>query len=155
MGKNGNGNGNSRYTAEQMAAAIVDAGGFITRAAKALGCSPRTVYRYAEKYITVRHAIETAREERIDWAEDHLFKLIAKGNVAATIFYLKCQAKDRGYIERIQQEITGRDGGPIETQDVTDDRAQILSALCRIADRGSTPAVADEPDGPPGQEAPA
>jgi hypothetical protein len=40
-----------------------------------------------------------------------LFKLIKEGNVAATIFYLKTQGKQRGYIER--QEVTGADGAPI------------------------------------------
>ena len=148
------GNGNGRYTAEQIVDALVKAEGFITRAAKALGCSPRTVYRYAEKYATVAQAIETAREERIDWVESKLFEQIDNGHVTAMIFYLKCQAKDRGYVERYQQEISGPDGGPIETKDATDYRTAILGTLCRIAERTEAAPLAGQPDGSASQVSP-
>lgn len=104
MGRNGNGN---RYTAEQIAKAIEEAEGFVTRAARALGCSSRTIYNYAKRYVSVQQAIDNAREERIDWVEDKLFDQMDKGNVTAMIFYLKCQAKSRGYIEKQQIEHMG------------------------------------------------
>ena len=43
-------------------------------------------------------------------------------------------------------EHTGKDGGPIETKDVSDTRDHILSTLCRIADAGEAAAVAPEPE---------
>ena len=156
MAKNGNGNGhNGRYTAAQVAEAIAEARGFVSTAAKNLGCSRMTIYNYINRYATVKQAKEDAREDMIDFAEAKLFQLIKAENITAIIFYLKCQAKDRGYIDRVQHEHSGRDGGPIETHDITGDRAAILGALCRIADRGPAADVAEEPDGSPGQEPPA
>jgi hypothetical protein len=47
-----------------------------------------------------------------------MMNLIDAENVAAIIFYLKTQCKDRGYVER--QEITGADAGPITIKVVYD-----------------------------------
>jgi hypothetical protein len=47
--------------------------------------------------------------------------LIKAGNVTAIIFYLKTQAKDRGYVER--QELTGADGGKLQVEYVNDWRS--------------------------------
>ncbi len=44
----------------------------------------------------------------IDLAEGKLYSKINEGNMTAIIFYLKCKAKDRGYIERGQIEVTGK-----------------------------------------------
>lgn len=110
-----NGNGyNGRYTAQQVANAIDEAEGFVTHAARALKCHPSTIYNYAKRYVTVQRAMDKAREERIDWVEDKLFDQMDRGNVTAMIFYLKCQAKDRGYIERQQIEHSGVTGIRIE-----------------------------------------
>ncbi len=38
---------------------------------------------------------------------------IQAGKEASIFFFLKCRAKDRGYVER--SEITGAGGGPIES----------------------------------------
>jgi len=40
-----------------------------------------------------------------------MMKLIDDLNPTMIIFYLKTQAKDRGYVER--QEVTGADGGAV------------------------------------------
>src|SRR5690606_5307349 len=57
-------------------------------------------------------AVNEINEVSLDFVESTLFKLIAKGNVAATIFFLKTRAKRRGYTERNEIEHTGRAGGP-------------------------------------------
>lgn len=54
-----------------------------------------------------------ATSEVCDLAESTLIKQIRKGNMTATIFYLKTKGRDRGYIER--KELTGENGSPIET----------------------------------------
>ena len=59
---------------------------------------------YAEAYNEIK-------ELAIDFAESHLHQLIAKGDVASTIFFLKTKGKGRGYVERT--EITGSEGAPI------------------------------------------
>ena len=92
----------SRLTKAQVIDAIERADGYVSTAAANLKVSRKTVYRFIEKYDDVAEALRDAREAQIDFAEGVLQGLIAEGNVAAVIFYLKTQAKARGYIERTE-----------------------------------------------------
>lgn len=56
----------------------------------------------------VDEIIKAGREKLTDIAEKSLLHNITKGKETSTIFYLKTQARHRGYVER--QEITGKDG---------------------------------------------
>jgi len=102
-----------KYNAQQMIDAIQDAKGILTVAARKLQCSRMTVYRYINKYNTVKDAYEEANESNIDFVETKLMEQINKGNITAIIFFLKTKAKHRGYVER--QEFTGKDGEKLET----------------------------------------
>lgn len=95
-------------TAKQAIEAIKGSRGFITTVANRLGCSRMNVYLLMKKYPTVKQAILDEKDEMKDFAEAQLFQNIKDGKETSLIFYLKTQAKDRGYIER--QEITGKDG---------------------------------------------
>jgi hypothetical protein len=108
-----NGNG---FTAEEVIEAINQSKGYASKAAHLLGVGRTTFYKYLNKFSTAKQALDDAREARTDWVESKLISLIDGGNVAATIFYLKTQAKDRGYTER--HEFTGKDGTPIEVETV-------------------------------------
>jgi len=96
------------YTADQVIKALQDAAGYVSKAASILGCSSQTVYNYRNKFVTVAGAWDAIREARHDFVENKLHEQISKGNVTAIIFYLKTQAKQRGYVER--QELTGAKG---------------------------------------------
>ena len=111
MSKNGNGH-NGRYTAQQVADALTETRGFVTHAARRLGCHRMTVSRYIKKYPTVRQARDDAKEALKDHAEIQLLSAINEGNMTAIIFFLKTQAKDRGYVER--HELAPADGGSFE-----------------------------------------
>jgi len=117
MAKKGGSSG--RYSAQEVAEAIITAGGFVTKAARVLGCSPTTVYSYINRHAKCREAVQEARERMLDTAEGKLFQQILDGNMTAIIFYLKTQGKGRGYIER--QEVTGTDGGAVTIRVVYDD----------------------------------
>lgn len=106
MSTNGNGNGN--LTADQIIAALKEANGYLSQAAGILKCSRQTIYNRIRDYPTIGRALDEIREARTDYVENQLMKLIKAENVTAIIFYLKCQAKDRGYVER--QEVTGASG---------------------------------------------
>ena len=58
-----------------------------------------------------KDALNDIREDALDYVESKLFELIDKGHPSAIIFFLKCQGKHRGYVER--QEVTGRDGAEV------------------------------------------
>lgn len=92
----------SRLTQAQVIDAIQRADGYVSTAAANLGVARATVYRFIEKYPKVREALADAREAQVDFAEGVLQGLIAEGNVAAVIFYLKTQGKQRGYVERTE-----------------------------------------------------
>jgi len=121
-----------RYTAEEVAAAVYEARGLASIAAKRLGCTAATVRNYAERYATVREAITQAREDLKDFAESKLLSRMNEDDLTAIIFFLKCQAKDRGYVER--NEVTGADGGAIQTQQVFDHGNVTAAIAARSSD---------------------
>lgn len=110
----------AQRTNKQIIEALRDSQGMVAVAARSLGVSRQTIYNRMEKSPEVREAIEEAREFTTDRAETKLFQAIEEGEGWAVCFYLKCQGKERGYIERQQHEHTGKDGGPIQTEDVTE-----------------------------------
>ena len=98
-------------TQKQAIEAVKGSRGFITAIARRLNISRTQVYNLQAKWPKLAQAITDEREALKDFAESKLFSQIDEGNTTAIIFYLKTQAKDRGYIER--QELTGADGNSI------------------------------------------
>lgn len=99
------------YKPEQVAAALLEAKGLVSYAAKKLRCADTTVYEYINKYPIVRQAKIDARERMGDAAESKLFNNVNRGDPRAVEFYLKTIHKHRGYVER--QEVAGVDDRPI------------------------------------------
>lgn len=130
-----------KLTPEQIIEAIPTTGGLPVAIAAKLNVSAQTIRNYAKKYKTVADAIEHERDNTTDFVENQLLKAIKAGNITAIIFYLKTQAKDRGYVER--SEVTGKNGGPVEAA------AQVV---VYIPDNGRDgyPAAAGATDGLPG-----
>lgn len=94
-------------TAAQAIEAVKGSKGFVTTIAKRLGCGRGNVYALMNKYPTVNQAVLDEREQLKDFAEGKLFEQIQDGNMTGIIFYLKTQAKDRGYVERQEMEHSG------------------------------------------------
>ena len=109
------------YTATQAIEAIKGSKGVISVIQSRLGCARQTVYNLMERYPTVKQARDDEKEALKDYAESKLFQQISKDNMTAIIFYLKTQARDRGYIER--QEVTGIDGSPLTIKVIYEDEA--------------------------------
>ena len=95
-------------TQKQAIEATKGSRGFVTAIAKRLNVTRCHIYKLQAKWPKFAQAIIDEREALKDFAETKLFTQIDEGNTTAIIFYLKTQAKDRGYIER--QEISGPDG---------------------------------------------
>ena len=97
------------YSDKEIIAALEAAGGIVTHAAQVLGGADRkNIARRISRSETLKAKLAECREVNIDFAETKLMELIAKGVPSATIFYLKCMGKERGYVERVEQ--TGKDG---------------------------------------------
>ena len=108
-----------KYTPEQIIGALEQSKGMISPAARALGCDRNTIKRYLKEYTAVAQAIADEREATTDLAENKLYEAIQRGEAWAICFYLKCQGKQRGYIEKA--EITGAGGGPVSIKLVYDE----------------------------------
>ncbi len=137
---NGNGtNGLSKKREETCARcikAIGESNGLLTLAAARAGIGLTTLKRYVAEFPSVHQAVIDAKCKMVDFAESKLYQKIKDGDNACLIFYLKCQAKDRGYVER--QEVSGPDGGPMRVEhDVKD---KLLGILNRMSVRGEAPA---------------
>lgn len=90
--------------------ALEECHGNLTKACKQVKLSRNTVYNWLKQHPELKDRVADAREKTIDYVEDQLFDLIKKKDKTAIIFFLKCKAKDRGYVERqevaTQQHIT-------------------------------------------------
>ena len=108
-----------KYSVEQIIAALGESHGMIAPAARSLGCSRDTIRRYLAEYEEIAQAIADEREATTDLAENKLRDAIIRGEAWAICFYLKCMAKDRGYVER--GELTGANGAPVKIRLVYDE----------------------------------
>ncbi len=106
-------------TPNEYATAVTEAQGLISVAARRLGVDRSAIYQAAKKHPEIQKAIEDARERTTDLAEGKLFQKINEGDNTAILFYLKTQAKKRGYVER--QEVTGAEGGELTVRVVRED----------------------------------
>ena len=108
-----------RYSSAEVIAACDDSAGVMAVVARKLGCDRATVLNYAKRYPTVRAALDQADEAATDEAESKSIELIRALYWPAIEYRLKTKGRKRGYIERTEHELTGPDGGPIKTEDVT------------------------------------
>ena len=104
-----------KNTPAQVTEALLKADGNLTAAAAKLGVSRQGVYEYINRY-DLQHVLDEARETMVDEAVGPLHRLVRDGNLGAPMFYLKTQAKNRNYSERIEQ--TGANGEPIEYRQI-------------------------------------
>ena len=99
--------GPRQCTPEQCIAALKATTGNISASARRLGLERSDfVKSYIEKFPEVKDSIIEARTVWIDETEDMLQHKCRKGEPWAICFSLKTQAKDRGYVEKM--EIGGR-----------------------------------------------
>lgn len=100
-----------RYTVDEVCQAIIKARGFISIAAKNLGCSLPTICNYQNKFPEINETVKEAMNATKDLAESKLVELIEEKEFPAISFFLRTRCKDRGYTDR--QEITGANGTPL------------------------------------------
>jgi hypothetical protein len=82
--------------------------GNATEAAKAIGISRQVAYNWRRDDLTFAEAWDEINEGLKDFAESKLLLNISRGKEASIFFFLKCRAKDRGYIERMDINHSGK-----------------------------------------------
>lgn len=100
-----------KVSIQQIIEALEATGGWQSQAAEKLGINHSSLSRRIKRHQVLQQALEDIRCKYLDLAESQLIKAIKEGNLSAIIFYLKCQGKKRGYVERA--EVTGAEGAPV------------------------------------------
>ncbi len=85
---------------EEILDALRAAGGIISDAAKALHIDRDALGERLRADATLREALTSIRETKLDLAEGTLLKAIKAGDAASTRFFLKTVGASRGYGER-------------------------------------------------------
>ena len=109
--------------------------------ARIIGISePTLVKHYAEE-------LAVGLDKTIANVANTLVQKALNGDTASIIFFLKVRGKKYGWSERL--EVTGQDGGPVQTEDVSA-REILADRIARIAPRASEGGGSGEPDGSAG-----
>ena len=87
--------------------ALWETGGFISQAAKRLGCTQGNVSNRVRVSERLKTALYEIQNQYLDFTESKLLKKIKQEDLGAICFYLKCKGKERGYVEHQKYEVTG------------------------------------------------
>lgn len=130
----------ARLTRKMIEAALMETFGNVALSARRLGVSREYLSRTITKTPALKMILNSAREERVDHAESALSRAVINGEAWAVCFTLKTLGKSRGYVERVQQELSGRDGQAIEIKNtVFDHGAAVASIAARSAEHYREP----------------
>lgn len=75
--------------------------GIVTTAEKNCNVSRSSHYKWVASDKAYAARVQAIDERALDFVESKLHGRINAGDTAATIFYLKCRGKARGYVERV------------------------------------------------------
>ena len=120
--------GSSKVDIAVVIAAVKKCRGVRTKVAEMLGIARSTVQEYINRFPEVKEAFYEADNQMLDAVENKL-EFFTQGYIPrsdgtkenvplalqldAVKFYLRCKGKERGYTERVEQEVTGKDGSPL------------------------------------------
>lgn len=92
-----------------MLQALEDNLSIVTKACRQVGIDRATHYRWMDEDPEYKKAVDSLSEVVLDFAESKLFSRIEEGSDTATIFFLKCKGKKRGYIEKLEIETSQKE----------------------------------------------
>lgn len=88
-----------RYSVDEIADALRRYRGGVHLAARAMGCSPQTIYNRVKKSVTLQKVLDDARGEMLDVTEAKLYEAIMGGAPWAISLYLRTIGRTRGYTD--------------------------------------------------------
>lgn len=80
--------------------------GNVSKTCEMLGIGRTMFYEYYNNDLEFKGKIDDIKNIALDFVEDKLIGKIKDGDIVAILFYLKTQGKKRGYVERVENEIT-------------------------------------------------
>jgi len=105
-------------TQNKMMKAIKGSNGIISTIAKNLKCEWHTAKTYIDKWEETKQALKDEQETFGDFVESKAMERINEGSETMIRFYLGTLYKKRGFTEKTEMELTGKDGNPIQTENV-------------------------------------
>jgi hypothetical protein len=89
-----------------MIAALESSLGVVSPACQRTGVSRAQHYKWLNTDGDYRKQVESIAGIALDFAESELHAKIKSGDTTSIIFYLKTKGKGRGYVERVEKDIT-------------------------------------------------
>lgn len=80
--------------------------GNLASTASALNIDRTTLWKMRKENPMLEERLKAIDEGLIDFAESKLLKAINEGNITGIIFFLKTKGKNRGYVERVEQDVS-------------------------------------------------
>lgn len=120
---------NPLYSKKEIRDAIKMCKGCLDKAARHIGCSYDTIRRRVRKCPELKRLTErerrSSRVKVVDTARYNVETAVDEGDIKTSIFVLRTLGKRHGWTER--KEITGKEGGPIDTHTDIDVNLKMLS----------------------------
>ena len=102
-----------RVPTERIIECLRETNGLVSLAAKRVPCSITTINTRRKRVKAVEDVIRECRDELVDYGELALRRAVVAGEPWAVGLVLKTLGRDRGYVERTENMVTGKDGGPV------------------------------------------
>lgn len=101
----------ARLKLKPVTAKLRELHGNVSATAQSFGVARQSMIEFIQRH-GLQSVVDDARESMVDIAETMLKKAVLEGKPWAVGLTLKTLGRRRGYVER--QEVTGKDGEPIE-----------------------------------------
>jgi hypothetical protein len=95
--------------------------GVVSVACQKAELSRETHYKWYREDQDYKQRVDNVKNICLDFAESKLFEQIQDNNTTSTIFYLKTQGKNRGYVERQEVDLGTENHFRIEILEREDD----------------------------------
>ena len=96
----------TRITSKLIAETYAKKGSNISATCLALGISRQTFYNWRAKNKALDEKLNDVFEAMVDNAESKLLRHINDGDTTCLMFFLKTKGKHRGYVEKIEQQVS-------------------------------------------------
>lgn len=104
--------------------------GNVSDACKKANISRTYFYELKNEDPEFFQAVEDISESALDLTETALLRQIQDGNMTGIIFMLKTRGRKRGFIEVVEQQHSGKDGGAIQFENISlEKRIEALKLL--------------------------
>lgn len=101
--------------------------GVVTQACQIANVARSTFYKWYQEDEAFKAKVDDMENIALDFVESKLHKQIEDGTPSSTIFYLKTKGKKRGYVERVEHDLTSKGEKIYLTPDEQIEKLKVLA----------------------------